>query len=196
MKLSVFTNVAVMGAVLASGVVGCKHNPGRLTHLPGPLVRGPEPAPPIDNGGRQVKPGDEPKVVPINPDQQPLPDLRNWKEDRPAFAAQTVYFDLDKSIVKASEVPKVEAVATRLKAETGKGVRVEGHCDERGTEEYNRALGERRALAVREALIRLGISANLIDTVSFGEDKPAVEGHDEAAWSKNRRGQFILLSPP
>ena len=75
-------------------------------------------------------------------------------------------------------------------------VQVEGHCDERGTEEYNRALGERRALAAREALIGLGIASDRVDTISYGEDKPAVPGHNESAWSKNRRGAFVLLTPP
>ena len=73
---------------------------------------------------------------------------------------------------------------------------VEGHCDERGTEEYNRSLSERRALSIRERLVNLGVSASRVTTEAFGEDKPADLGHDEAAWSKNRRGEFILLVPP
>ena len=73
---------------------------------------------------------------------------------------------------------------------------IEGHCDERGTEEYNRALGERRALAAREYLNSLGIKGERVRTVSYGEDRPSVDGHDESAWSKNRRAEFILLKPP
>jgi peptidoglycan-associated lipoprotein len=73
---------------------------------------------------------------------------------------------------------------------------VEGNCDERGTEEYNRSLGERRALALRESLISLGIEATRVDTISYGEDKPVATGHDEAAWKQNRRGDFIQLTPP
>ena len=109
---------------------------------------------------------------------------------------KAVHFDFDKAVVKASDIPHVEAVATQLKSMAGKAVRIEGHCDERGTEEYNRSLGERRALAVREKLISLGVAADMIDTISFGEDRPAESGHNEAAWSKNRRGVFILLTPP
>jgi peptidoglycan-associated lipoprotein len=76
-------------------------------------------------------------------------------------------------------------------------LRIEGHCDERGTEEYNRALGERRALAAREYLVlQKGLDASLVDTISYGEDRPADTGHNEAAWSKNRRDEFILLKPP
>jgi len=72
---------------------------------------------------------------------------------------------------------------------------VEGNCDERGTEKYNLALGERRALAVREYLINLGIDSRQVVTVTYGKAKPAVDGHNEAAWSNNRRGDFVLLVP-
>jgi peptidoglycan-associated lipoprotein len=72
---------------------------------------------------------------------------------------------------------------------------IEGNCDERGTEEYNRALGERRALAAREALAKAGVSPDRIRTISYGKDKPANPGHDEAAWKANRRDDFILLHP-
>jgi peptidoglycan-associated lipoprotein len=73
---------------------------------------------------------------------------------------------------------------------------VEGNCDERGTEEYNRSLGERRALAGREQLIGLGIDSGRVDTLSYGEDKPLSDGHNESAWKQNRRDDFILLTPP
>ena len=112
------------------------------------------------------------------------------------FREQTVYFDFDKSAIKPSEVGKLQTVASKFKGMPGKALRIEGHCDERGTEEYNRSLGERRALAVREKLVSFGVEANLIDTVSFGEDKPVDPGHNESAWSQNRRGEIILLSPP
>jgi peptidoglycan-associated lipoprotein len=72
---------------------------------------------------------------------------------------------------------------------------VEGHCDERGTEEYNRALGERRALAVRDYLMNLGIDGDRIFTISYGEDLPAADGHDENAYRLNRRAEFVLLRP-
>jgi peptidoglycan-associated lipoprotein len=83
-----------------------------------------------------------------------------------------------------------------MKANQAKAVLVEGNCDERGTEEYNRSLGERRALAVREELIRLGIPPTDVDTISYGKDRPAEQGHDEAAWKKNRRDDFIVLTAP
>ena len=196
MKCSAFLNLAVISVVLASGVIACKKNPKGTTPIPGARVGGVGPEGALD--GRPLTTTEPPTTTAFDPNKGiPLGSGHpGWKEDRETFSAQTVYFDLDKSVVKASEMSKVEAVAARLKSEKGKAVKVEGHCDERGTEEYNRALGERRALAIREALITLGIGQNDIDTISFGEDKPAVQGHDEAAWAKNRRGEFILLSPP
>ena len=124
------------------------------------------------------------------------PDLVNWIPDRETLKADTVHFDFDSSVLKSSEKPNVAKVADYLKANTGKAVRVEGNCDERGTEEYNRSLGERRALAVREELIRLGIDPSHIDTISYGKDKPVDPGHTESAWSQNRRDDFVVLSPP
>ena len=116
--------------------------------------------------------------------------------DRTEFANQTVYFDYDQSNVKASEAGKVNEVLASLKAKgTGYDLLIEGHCDERGTEEYNRALGERRALAIRELLMQSGVSGTRVFTRTFGKDKPVVPSHDEAAFSKNRRGEFVLVLP-
>ena len=122
-------------------------------------------------------------------------DLDNFNQDRAALAGQTVHFDFDSSVVKASEKGNVEAVAAALKSDNAAKLLIEGHCDERGTEEYNRSLGERRALALREALATLGTDPMRVKTISYGEDKPADPGHDEAAWKKNRRGEFVLLHP-
>jgi len=119
-----------------------------------------------------------------------------WPEDASALQADTVHFDFDSSVVKASERPKLSAVADFLKANSADAVKIEGHCDERGTEEYNRALGERRALALREALVGMGVDATRVDTLSYGKDRPEDPGHDAAAWQKNRRGVFIVLTPP
>ena len=115
--------------------------------------------------------------------------------DHDKFAAQTVYFDFDKFNIKPGEVEKIKVVAAHLKANATHRVEVDGHCDERGTEEYNRALGEKRAQSIREFLVREGVSPDRVRTVSFGEDKPVDPGHTEAAWSKNRRGEFVLMTP-
>jgi peptidoglycan-associated lipoprotein len=97
-----------------------------------------------------------------------------------------VYFGFDRSDIPPSEMPKMQGVATFMK-QGGKNIILAGFTDERGTEEYNRALGERRAEAVRDALIGLGASPARIQTVSFGLEMPADPGHNEAAWAKNRR---------
>ncbi|HVV70679.1 MAG TPA: OmpA family protein, partial [Verrucomicrobiae bacterium] len=119
-----------------------------------------------------------------------------WPEDASAFQSDTVHFAYDSSEIKGGERSKLTTVADFLKANPADAVKIEGHCDERGTEEYNRALGERRALALREALVGLGVDASRVDTISYGKDRPEDPGHNEAAWSKNRRGVFILLTPP
>ncbi len=119
-----------------------------------------------------------------------------WIPHADILAGDTVYFAFDSSVVRPNEKAKVQAVADYLKNNSEAAVRIEGHCDERGTEEYNRALGDRRALALREQLAGLGIDPSRIDTLSFGKDKAKDPGHNEAAWSKNRRGEFIVLTPP
>jgi peptidoglycan-associated lipoprotein len=114
--------------------------------------------------------------------------------DRTQFAADIVYFDYDSAKVRPSQVSKLEAVAAGLKGNS-KNLIVEGYTDERGTAEYNRALGERRAQACREELIRMGVSPSRITTISYGKERPADPGHDEAAWAKNRRCEFVVAGP-
>lgn len=105
---------------------------------------------------------------------------------------ESVIFAYDSSQVSSSERGKIEAIAQYLKQDSSKAVIIEGHCDERGSREYNLALGERRALAVRSYLAGLGIGADRIQTKSLGEELPALPGHNESAWSQNRRGEFVL----
>ena len=124
-----------------------------------------------------------------------LDEFENMLMDRDALAAQTVYFEVDRSEIHPDDLGKVEAVAGILAQDAQNKVLIEGHCDERGTEEYNRALGERRALSVRDALSGLGVSADRVRTMSFGEDRPADPGLNDAAYSRNRRGEFVLLKP-
>ena len=108
--------------------------------------------------------------------------------------SSTVYFDFDSYSVNPSELHKIVSLAEMMKGKQGSLLRIEGHCDERGTEEYNRSLGERRALSIRDVLVKEGISISRINTESWGEDRPAVDGNTESAYSKNRRGEFILLT--
>jgi peptidoglycan-associated lipoprotein len=198
MKLNKFANLLVIGLVLTVAASGCRKKPINLTNLPGPRTG------PVQDTG----PG---RAIPFEPPIRTAPDVTsspgytgtpqgpghpNWIEDAQALKTDTVYFDFDSSVLKSSEKSKVAAVADYLKANSAAAVKVEGNCDERGTEEYNRSLGERRALAVREELIILGVDSTRVDTISYGKDKPAVPGHDEAAWKQNRRDDFVVLTAP
>lgn len=102
----------------------------------------------------------------------------------------TVYFGYDTDRITAAEMPKVDQVAGYVKGQPKLVLVIEGHCDERGTEEYNRALGERRAIAVENSMVAHGLDLSRIRTVSYGKDKPAVAGTGEAVWSKNRRAEL------
>ena len=104
-----------------------------------------------------------------------------------------VYFGFDASNLKDGELAKIEAVAKHLQEKPNRVVMVEGNCDERGSNEYNLTLGELRAGSVRDYLLRLGIAAERVQTKSYGEEKPAVAGSGESAWSKNRRGEFAIF---
>ena len=104
-----------------------------------------------------------------------------------------VYFGFDSTVVPQGELGKIDAVAQHLTAKTDRVVVVEGNCDERGSSEYNMSLGENRAIIIRNYLVQSGITADRIQTRSYGAEKPAVDGHDESAWAKNRRGEFAIF---
>ena len=103
-----------------------------------------------------------------------------------------VFFDFDKTDVKPEGRQILQRQADWLKKYPNVTVTVEGHCDERGTREYNLALGERRATAVKKMLVALGIPANRVSTISYGKERPAVVGSNEAAWAQNRRGVTVI----
>ena len=104
-----------------------------------------------------------------------------------------MYFDFDSAEIKGEGTDIVAAHAKYLAANPATRVRLEGHTDERGSREYNIGLGERRAQAVRRALLLQGAADTQISTVSYGEERPAVAGHDETAWAKNRRVEIVYL---
>lgn len=109
----------------------------------------------------------------------------------PGGTSRIIYFDFDKSDIKPEFAPIISANAQFLTAHPGAKLKLEGNTDERGTREYNIGLGERRAQAVRRALLLQGVPENQLTTVSFGAERPAVEGDDEAAWAKNRRVELV-----
>ena len=203
MKLNTLSTL-LLTAVLAAGVIGCKKKMDRVTPLPGyggsAKVGDVQPGglPPGGNvpGGENANPNFNPNANPNGIPETGKRSIEGRPQDREKYRAQTVYFEFDRANVKASEASKVQDVANRFKNEDpATDLLIEGHCDERGTEEYNRSLGERRAQALRELLVASGISADRVHTVSFGKDKPKETGHSESAWSQNRRGEFILVLP-
>lgn len=104
---------------------------------------------------------------------------------------QTVYFDFDRFDIRDDARPALRGNADGVGSVDGR-ITIEGHCDERGSTEYNLALGERRANATKRYLVDLGVPSSKLRTVSFGEDRPAVQGHDESAWRYNRRAEFVI----
>ncbi len=105
-----------------------------------------------------------------------------------------VYFDLDSYTINADAYPRLNAQAQWLQRYPGVNVRIEGNADERGTREYNLALGARRAEAIRNYLIERGVPAGRIDTISFGKERPIAEGSNEEAWARNRNGRTAIVS--
>ena len=190
MKATRFTILTAIGLVLSFLAAGCHMNPQNPTAIPN---RKPDSNAGLEGIGQ---------IIPPNPNgtngliaEQDFPNHTNWIASYP-FKDQTIHFAFDSSVVRSADKSKINEVADYLKGNPQTAVRVEGNCDERGTEEYNRSLGERRALAAREVLVGLGIAPDRVDTVSYGQDKPVAEGHNEAAWQQNRRDDFTLLTPP
>jgi peptidoglycan-associated lipoprotein len=178
---------------------GCKHTPPPVTKFhEAPLVGNPS-TPPPDYSTKPFNSGDT-GIKPEPYTGGPLATTTNWNPhdmiQHPEKLAQyTVHFKYDSAVVEDSEQANLAAVSDALKSDLTAKLLIAGHCDERGTEEYNRSLGERRALALREALAKIGVAADRIGTISFGKDQPVDTGHNEAAWAKNRRGQFIWCTP-
>jgi peptidoglycan-associated lipoprotein len=204
------TLIKIITVVAVVAIAGCKsQKPVGLTKIPTmtPIVKTvtvPGPAQPL--GGGNPLPGGNPGgggtgptivEIPQDPLNQALGNnfSGNDIEDRDTFLAQMVHFDYDSSSIKPSDLTKVEIVAQHLLQNPAHKLMVEGHCDERGTEDYNISLGERRALAVVDELVRLGINQGRIRTTSYGEKVPMADGATEQAFSQNRRGEFVLLKP-
>jgi peptidoglycan-associated lipoprotein len=190
MKLTRFADVLLMGAVLSVAAIGCKHSPQEVTPIPNPSATGSTKE--TEEGLAVTNAGGEATPTPMaNPEA-----YKDYTPDESKFEADTVHFDYDSSVVKSSEQSKVEDVANFMKANPGDALQIQGHCDERGTDQYNYALGERRALALREDLIGMGVNGSRILTVSYGRSRPVDTGHSDAAHARNRRGVFVLLTPP
>ena len=126
-------------------------------------------------------------------------DKDGWREADPSgnrLNMPVIYFKYDSDVLVSSETANLDKIARYLSDKPELGLVIEGHCDQRGTEEYNRALGERRANAIRAYLVKRGVADHKIKTVSYGEDKPAVSGTGESVWKQNRRGVPIPMILP
>src|SRR3989442_8038277 len=108
--------------------------------------------------------------------------------------AAMIHFDFDKSNIRSGDAGTLDQKVGILQANPNLRIRISGHCDERGSDEYNLALGNRRATAAKQYLVSHGIEAGRIETVSYGEERPIAQGHDETAWAQNRRDEFEILS--
>jgi len=186
-------NVPVLLAVLLTvGIGACsKKTPPVARPMPPPsaTTNTPPPSPPPP-----PSPVAEPVPVPPEPlaeDTIGSKSLDDLNRDSPL---KPLFFDLDISEVSAEGQQLLQANAAVLKKYPTWQVTIEGHCDERGTAEYNLALGERRALSAKTYLVSLGIAADKVRIVSYGKEFPFDAGHDDAAWAKNRRAHFVITA--
>lgn len=124
----------------------------------------------------------------LNPSSQPINELTDGKQQ---LAERSVYFDFDSFVVKPEYRQMLEAHTTYLSKNVQKSIIIQGNTDDRGTTEYNLALGQKRAEAVRKVLNILGVSDNQIETISFGKERPKMKGNHEAAWEENRRADIV-----
>jgi peptidoglycan-associated lipoprotein len=152
----------------------------------GRVAERPAPAPPAP---AQTPPPPAPAPAPT---AAPAPRAEKPKDFMPNDNVKTIHFDFDKSDIRPGDLGILETNAAWLKANPGNLLLIEGHCDERGTNEYNLALGDRRAKAIMNVLVAQGVRADRISMISYGEERPVCAEHGEGCWTQNRRGQFLL----
>ena len=153
---------------------------------------GPKPEPPVEP---EITPGTENisnRAEPTETEDVGLKTEESTVEELPAIDLVVIHFDTDKATIRDDARDILKRNAELLSEYPEVKVIIEGHCDERNTVEYNLALGERRAAATKEYLIRLGIDGSRLSTISYGEERPVSFGHDEASWQANRRAAFVL----
>jgi peptidoglycan-associated lipoprotein len=193
MRFRLPSSTAALGVltVLTVAAAACHKNKA-------PVVR-PAPPPPSSGAAGERPPAPpepvpEPAVVPPEPVKEDTIASASLDDLNRNSPLQPLFFELDSSDVSAAGQATLNANAALLKKYPSWTVTIEGHCDERGTAEYNLALGERRALAARAYLVSLGISADRLRTVSYGKEFPFDPGHDDAAYAKNRRAHFVITA--
>jgi peptidoglycan-associated lipoprotein len=162
-----------------------------------PVARPMPPPPAFDPGPKPPPPPPQPVNEPVPVPPMPAEDtigsksLDDLNRDSPL---RPLFFELDSSDVSSEGQQILQANAAVLKKYPTMQITIEGHCDERGTAEYNLALGERRALAAKNYLVSLGIAADKVKTVSYGKEFPFDPGHDDSAWKNNRRAHFVITA--
>jgi len=178
--MKVMTKVSLTGVLAVMLVLGGCGGDEAVKPAPEEPARSIVPPPP---------PPEEP-TPPPEPVAAPEPEVDPLDQPGSLLQQRIVYFDFDSSVITDEALPIIKAHAEYLASHQNRSFTLEGHCDERGTREYNIALGERRADAVRRMLVANGVSDNQIKVVSYGEERPAQLGHNESAWAANRRAVF------
>ncbi|HEV8234344.1 MAG TPA: peptidoglycan-associated lipoprotein Pal [Gemmatimonadaceae bacterium] len=186
---SIATLVA-LATILTAAACGKKTPPvARPMPPPPPPAETAPPSPPAP-----PEPAREPVSVPPDPVRDDAISSASLDELNKNSPLKPVYFELDSSDLSAANQRTLDEDAALIKRYSTWTVTIEGHCDERGSAEYNLALGERRAMAARTYLVSLGIAATRLRTVSYGKEFPFDPGHDEAAFAKNRRAHFVITA--
>jgi peptidoglycan-associated lipoprotein len=195
--LRIFFAVGVLVGSLA--LLGCATQPEVTPAPPAAVAPAPPPAP--TPAPTPIPPPAEAPVAPrptpraeVTP--YPLPTMPTTPSTPPtpapaAAPLKDVFFDFDRDNIRDDQKARLSDNVAWLKANPRAKITVEGHCDERGTSEYNLGLGKRRATATKDYLVSAGIAPDRIATISYGEERPFVLGHDESAWKWNRRGHFV-----
>lgn len=207
-RLSALLLVLLIGALIT--MVGCQSLKGPKRHWYEFWKKREEPrsssiypvepavAPPEAQEGKEL--GEisplpiEPAEIRVAPSEleSPEPPTIRMQAGMEVAELKTVYFDFDKAELRSDAIATLENNLQWILQHPGVHILIEGHCDERGTPEYNLNLGQRRANSVKEYLIQKGVDANFLHTISYGEERPADPGHSEEAWGKNRRAQFLV----
>jgi peptidoglycan-associated lipoprotein len=173
-KISVTVAVTIIGVtILMSGCGGPKET---LQYEPPPIT--------------EPEPEEEQPQMAVEPEEPVEEDLSKTKP----VVLEMIHFDFDKSDLTPEARLILAENARKLEENPNLNIRIEGHCDERGTVEYNLALGERRAIAARNYLINYGIAPSRITVISYGKERPLDPRHNEEAWAKNRRAEFVILN--
>jgi peptidoglycan-associated lipoprotein len=191
-KKIIATMVALcVGAFLAGG---CAKKEIVKSEEPAPSVQ--KQAPPPESKP-ETKPQQKVEPMPETPTREAVIQPEPAKEVAPSAELQgelqKIYFNFDSADLSQESRDVLSKNAEAMSKNPSIKVRIEGNCDERGSDEYNLALGERRAKAARDYLVKLGVSSGRLSVISYGEEKPVDPGHDEAAWSKNRRDEFVIV---